>query len=69
MHLIINCIVHTLRNLSVREAIYISLYSGGWDTEGVTVVTIDMENTIITCNSTHLTSFAVLVDVSESHQV
>jgi len=36
--------------------------TGGWDTNNVEV---DYKNdTFITCNSTHLTSFAVLVDVS-----
>ena len=42
---------------------------GGWDTKGVTTVTNDINNSIIICNSSHLTSFAVLVDVSGSHQV
>ena len=43
-------------------------YRGGWDTEGVTVVSNDINSSTITCNSTHLTSFAVLVDVSGGHQ-
>ena len=30
---------------------------------------INSEDSTITCNSTHLTSFAVLVDVSGGHQV
>ena len=30
---------------------------------------IDTNNSTITCHSTHLTSFAVLVDVSGGHQV
>ena len=30
---------------------------------------IDPINSTITCNSTHLTSFAVLVDVSGGHEV
>ncbi|XP_065916129.1 adhesion G protein-coupled receptor E2-like isoform X3 [Dysidea avara] len=36
--------------------------TGGWDTNNVVVV--DVNDTFITCNSTHLTSFAVLVDVT-----
>ena len=40
---------------------------GGWDTEGVT--TISVTNNTITCNSNHLTSFAVLVDVAGGHGV
>ena len=44
-------------------------YRGDWDTEGVTVVSNDINSSTITCNSTHLTSFAVLVDVSGGHQV
>ena len=42
----------------------VCIYRGGWDTEGVTVMSSDPINSIIRCNSTHLTSFAVLVDVS-----
>ena len=36
--------------------------SGGWSTEGVTTVPVTQEgnNTTVQCNSTHLTSFAVL---------
>ena len=30
---------------------------------------INSNNSTITCNSSHLTSFAVLVDVSGGHQV
>ena len=44
-------------------------YRGGWDTKRVTVVSNDINSSIITCQSTHLTSFAVLVDVSGGHQV
>ena len=40
---------------------------GGWDTEGVT--TISVADNTITCNSNHLTSFAVLVDVAGGHGV
>jgi len=36
--------------------------TGGWDTNNVMVV--DKNDTFIICSSTHLTSFAVLVDVS-----
>ena len=36
--------------------------TGGWDVTGVT--TVNSNDTFITCDSTHLTSFAVLVDVS-----
>ena len=44
-------------------------FRGDWDTEGVTVIRNHRENSTIICSSTHLTSFAVLVDVSDSHQV
>ena len=44
-------------------------FRGDWDTKGVTVVRNHRENSTIICSSTHLTSFAVLVDVSDSHQV
>ena len=65
-------------NFSLHEGRYITLYTlssgyfsnvnrGGWDTEGVT--TISVTNNTITCNSSHLTSFAVLVDVSGGHKV
>lgn len=40
--------------------------SGGWSTEGVTRVTVSQSgnSTVVQCNSTHLTSFAVLVNVA-----
>ena len=41
--------------------------SGGWDMSGVTVVN-RTENTI-SCSSSHLTSFAVLLDVHGGQQV
>ena len=47
----------------------VCIYRGGWDTEGVSVMSTDPINSIIRCNSTHLTSFAVLVDVSGSQDV
>ena len=40
---------------------------GGWDSTGVTTTSIS--NNTITCNSSHLTSFAVLVDVAGGHRV
>ena len=42
---------------------------GGWDTKGVTVVRDNRKKSTIICSSTHLTSFAVLVDVSDGHKV
>ena len=51
--------------------IYIMEHSGvapgGWSIDGLSVETVNDE--IITCSSTHLTSFAVLVDVSGGSQV
>ena len=44
-------------------------FRGDWDTKGVTVIRNNIEGSTITCNSTHLTSFAVLVDVSGGHEV
>ena len=40
--------------------------SGGWSTEGVARVTVSQSgnSTVVQCNSTHLTSFAVLVNVA-----
>ena len=40
---------------------------GGWSSIGLSVQSVDDQR--ITCNSNHLTSFAVLVDVSGSSQV
>jgi len=40
---------------------------GGWSSVGLNVE--DSNETSITCTSTHLTSFAVLVDVSGASQV
>ena len=59
-HILFSCInfIHVL-----------SICRGGWDTEGVTVVANDIRNSVIACSSMHLTSFAVLVDVSDGRQV
>jgi len=54
--------VHTVFMLIILSYTIHHSGSGGWDTTGVT--TIDSNDTFITCSSTHLTSFAVLVDVS-----
>ena len=48
---------------------HVLAYRGDWDTEGVRVVSIDINTSTVICNSTHLTSFAVLVDVSGGHNV
>ena len=40
---------------------------GGWSSDGLRVELVDDQS--ITCSSTHLTSFAVLVDVSGGSQV
>ena len=44
----------------------IRIGSGGWSTEGVTTVEVtqDGNDTVVQCSSTHLTSFAVLVNVA-----
>ena len=41
-----------------------SVYRGGWDTEGVTVLMNDINNSTITCRSTYSARFAVLADLS-----
>lgn len=41
-----------------------SVYRGGWDTEGVTVLINDIDNSTITCHSTYSARFAVLADLS-----
>ena len=48
-----------------------SVGSGGWSSEGVQVISnITIGNiTTVLCNSTHLTSFAVLVDVAGGLEV
>ena len=48
-----------------------SVGSGGWSSEGVRVISnITRGNvTTVLCNSTHLTSFAVLVDVAGGLEV
>ena len=45
-------------------ALLLTMYRGGWDTEGVTVVSNDVNNSTITCLSTHLASFVVLEHLS-----
>ena len=47
--------------------VYSDVAPGGWSGDGLSVETIN--NQTITCSSTHLTSFAVLVDVSGGSQV
>ena len=50
-------------NFKLHLAIVLTLSGiGGWDFTNVT--TDDIDNLTIRCNTTHLTSFAVLVDVS-----
>ncbi len=45
-----------------------SIGSGSWETDGVAMMSqewsADNKTLTITCNATHLTSFAVLVDLS-----
>ena len=45
--------------------------SGGWSSEGVQVISNITRGSVTTvlCNSTHLTSFAVLVDVAGGLEV
>ena len=45
---------------------YITFSTGQWSDEGLTTV---IEKNSVVCKSTHLTSFAVLVDVSGSTNV
>ena len=42
---------------------------GGWSTEGVTVDTNNSNLTSVTCLTTHLTSFAVLVSIQDERPV
>ena len=69
------CIKNTLQSSTDCYCLYSLLTSrigsGGWSTEGVTTVQVTQEgnNTVVQCNSTHLTSFAVLVNVAGSRAV
>jgi len=60
------CVPYTYNKSNCADYTYILLHhhsgSGGWDNTNVT--TDRNNNTYIECSSTHLTSFAVLVDVS-----
>lgn len=47
--------------------IYSYFIPGGWSDDGLSVEAVDDQT--IKCSSKHLTSFAVLVDVSGSHEV
>ena len=58
---------HTVCHLILK--IMFSNNTGGWSTEGLTLVTVDELEHRVVCNSSHLTSFAVLVIVSNSTQV
>jgi len=42
---------------------------GGWSTEGVIVDEMNSNRTSVTCLTTHLTSFAVLVSMEDEQQV
>jgi len=42
---------------------------GGWSTEGVKIINELSDDTMITCHSTHLTSFAVLVSPQDERPV
>ena len=60
------CIKNTLQSSTdcyrLHSLLTSRIGSGGWSTEGVTTVRVTQEgnNTTVQCNSTHLTSFAVL---------
>ena len=45
--------------------------TGGWSSEGIQVISTKLRGNVTTvlCNSTHLTSFAVLVDVAGELEV
>ena len=59
-----------IANTTINQyRVYLKIFRGDWDTEGVTVIRNSREDSTIICNSTHLTSFAVLVDVSGGHEV
>ena len=47
--------------------IIMSVYRGGWDTEGITVLINNMNNSTITCYSTFSARFAVLANLSGGH--
>ncbi len=51
--------------------VYCRVGNGQWISVGVRTVSVPTEGNITTvlCESTHLTSFAVLVDVSDEQQV
>ena len=61
----------TLLYVNLTLLVYFLICSGvppgGWSSTGLSVETFD--DTTITCTSTHLTSFAVLVDVSGASRV
>ena len=42
---------------------------GGWSTEGLTVDESQSNKTLVTCLTTHLTSFAVLVSIQDERPV
>lgn len=54
-------------NAPLLYHIIMSVYRGGWDTEGITVLINNMNNSTITCHSTFSARFAVLADLSGGH--
>ena len=55
-----------VKTYNLFSEIYFSLFRiGGWSTEGVTVDKMNSNRTSVTCFTTHLTSFAVLVSTAD----
>ena len=68
MALIGNRNFHSCNNYTVHMYVH-SSEVGRWSTQGVEIVDKLSNDTIITCYSTHLTSFAVLVSPQDERPV
>ena len=58
-------------NYRLNDVFLYSVGTGGWSSEGTQVISNTMRDNVTTVVfiSTHLTSFAVLVDVAGGHEV
>ena len=56
---------------SIKISHLYSVGNGSWESEGITIISnmTDGNTTLVQCLSTHLTSFAVLIDVGGGLQV
>ena len=63
-----NLWVSVYSSWSVYNSMLCSNQVGGWSTEGVALDRSQSNKTSVTCTTTHLTSFAVLVSIQDNNK-